>query len=80
MLNGMLWVLRTGAPWRDLPTVYGPWKSVHTRFLRWSKAGVLQKVLEQLAVDSDDEFTMIDGSLVRVHQDAVGGKKTEPNA
>ncbi|MCP5041366.1 MAG: IS5 family transposase [bacterium] len=80
MLNGMLWVLRTGAPWRDLPRVYGSWKSVHTRFLRWSKAGVLQVVLDELAKDADDEFTSIDGSLVRVHQDATGGKKPAPSA
>ena len=80
MLNGMLWVLRTGAPWRDLPAVYGPWKSVHTRFLRWSKAGVLQKVLDELAKDADDEFALIDGALVRVHQDAAGGKKRALNS
>ena len=80
MLNGMLWVLRTGAPWRDLPKTYGSWKSVHTRFLRWSKAGLLQQVLEELAKDADDEFMLIDGSLVRAHQDSAGGKKTEPSA
>ena len=78
MLNGMLWVLRTGAPWRDLPKAYGSWKSVHNRFLRWSKAGVLELVLEALAEDADDEYLLIDGSLVRVHQDASGGKKTDP--
>ena len=79
MLNGMLWILRTGAPWRDLPKTYGPWKSVHTRFLRWSKAGLFEKVMAELGHDSDDEFMMIDGSHVSVHQDSVGGKKKEPN-
>lgn len=76
----MLWVLRTGAPWRDLPGAYGCWKSVHTRFLRWSKAGIWQIVLDELSKDADDEFTIIDGSLVRVHQDATGGKKTATSA
>lgn len=80
MLNGMLWVLRTGAPWRDLPPAYGRWTSVYSRFLRWSKAGLLQAVLEELAKEADDEYMLVDGSLVRVHQDAVGGKKTAQNA
>jgi len=76
MVNAMLWVLHTGAPWRDLPNCYPSWKSVHTRFLRWSKRGVWKRVLDELALDADGEFTMLDASIVRVHQDAVGGKKT----
>lgn len=81
MLNGMLWILRTGCPWRDIPDVYGSWKSVHTRFLRWCKSGVFERILNEISAEEfDDEFTMIDGSLVRVHQDAIGGKKMEPNA
>lgn len=76
MVNAVLWVLRSGAPWRDLPDRYPNWKSVHTRFLRWSRSGVWKRVLEALAADFDGEFTIIDASIVRVHQDAAGGKKT----
>ena len=76
MVNAVLWVLRSGAPWRDLPDRYPNWKSVHTRFLRWSRRGVWKRVLDALAADFDGEFTIIDASIVRVHQDAAGGKKT----
>ena len=76
MVNAILWVLRSGAPWRDLPERDPKWKSVHTRFLRWSKRGVWKRVLDVLAADLDDELAMIDASIVRVHQDAAGGKKT----
>ena len=75
MVNAMLWVLRSGAPWRDLPACYPPWKSVHTRFLRWSKRGVWKRVLDTFAVDLDDELAIVDASIVRAHQDASGGKK-----
>jgi len=80
MVNAILWVLRTGAPWRDLPKYYPKWKSVHTRFLRWSKQGVWQRLLDALALDLDDEFAILDASIVRVHQDATGGKKTAPSS
>lgn len=76
VVNAILWVLRSGAPWRDLPDRFPNWKSVHTRFLRWSKAGVWKRVLEALAVDADDEVAILDASIVRVHMDAVGGKKS----
>jgi len=75
MVNAILWVLRSGAPWRDLPEHYPKWKSVHTRFLRWSKRGVWERVLDTLAAEPDDELAIVDASIVRVHQDAVGGKK-----
>jgi transposase len=75
MVNAILWVLKSGAPWRDLPLHYPKWKSVHTRFLRWSKRGVWKRVLDQLAVDLDDELAILDASIVRVHQDAAGGKR-----
>ena len=75
MVNGMIWILRTGAPERDLPRHYGRWESVYTRFLRGSKRGIWKRVHDELSKDFDDEYTIIDGSNVRVHQDAVGGKK-----
>jgi transposase len=70
MVNGMVWVLRTGAPWRDLPAHYGPWKSVYTRFSRWTRSGVMAHLLRELAKDADREAVMIDATIVRVHQDA----------
>ena len=71
----MIWVLRTGAPWRDLPPSYGPWQSVYTRFSRWSKSGVLLRLLVGLAKESDDEGYLIDATIVRAHQDASGARK-----
>lgn len=76
VVNAILWILHSGAPWRDLPDRYPNWKSVHTRFLRWSKAGIWKRVLDAMAVDADDEVAIIDSSIVRVHMDAVGGKKS----
>jgi transposase len=75
MVEGMLWVLRTGAPWRDLPSAYGPWQSVYTRFSRWSQAGVLARVFETLALERDDEGFLVDATIVRAHQDAAGAAK-----
>lgn len=75
MLEGMLWILRTGAPWRDLPSAYGPWESVYTRFSRWSASGVLARLFEALARERDDEGFLIDATIVRAHQDASGAAK-----
>lgn len=74
MLNAMLWVVRSGAPWRDMPDYYGPWQSVYTRFRRWEQAGVFGLVLEEFAAESDVESVMIDSSIVRVHQHGAGAK------
>jgi transposase len=79
MVEAMLWILRTGAPWRDLPDEYGPWESVYTRFSRWSRNGVLQRVFDRLAEDRDSEGYMIDATIVRAHQDATGAKKKSAN-
>ena len=79
MLEAMLWILRTGAPWRDLPDEYGPWESVYTRFSRWSRKGVLQRVFDRLAEDRDSEGYMIDATIVRAHQDATGAQKKSAN-
>ena len=74
-VEAMLWILRTGAPWRDLPSAYGPWESVYTRFSRWSKAGVLARLFEALACELDGEGFLIDATIVRAHQDASGAVK-----
>ena len=75
MVEAMIWVLRTGAPWRDLPSAYGPWQSVYTRFSRWSAAGVLAALFEALARERDREGYLIDATIVRAHQDASGAAK-----
>lgn len=75
MVEGMLWILRPGAPWRDLPSAYGPWKSVYTRFSRWSASGVLALLFESLARERDSEGYLIDATIVRAHQDASGAAK-----
>ncbi len=74
MLNAMLWVARSGAPWRDLPDYYPSWKTVYTRFRRWQMAGVWDNVLEHVSVSPDFENIMIDATIVRVHQHGAGAK------
>ena len=73
-VNGVLWVLRSGAHWHDLPPRYGKWKSLHKRFTRWAKAGVWERVFDSLTADPDNDYLMLDSSLVRAHQQAATGK------
>lgn len=73
-VNGVLWVLRSGAHWRDLPERYGKWKSLHKRFSRWAKAGVWERVFEALIEERKNEYLMLDTTLVRAHQQAATGK------
>ena len=73
-VNGVLWVLRSGAFWQHLPERYGKWKSVHARFTRWAKRGVWERVFAELIKARDNKYLMLDSTLVRVHQQAAGGK------
>ena len=73
-VNGVLWVLRSGARWSDLPERYGKWKTVHKRFTRWAKTGVWERVFASLTGDPDNQYLMLDTTLVRAHQQAATGK------
>jgi putative transposase len=78
-VNAVLWVLRSGARWSDLPERYGNWKSVHKRFTHWARAGVWERVFKELTADRKNEYLMLDTSLVRVHQQAATGKGGRPH-
>lgn len=84
-VEAILWIARTGAPWRDLPGRYGKWMTVYQRFRRWTRQGVFQKVFESLGGDFDLRVAMVDGTFVRVHQHGTGAPKeaalpTSPDA
>src|SRR5438105_6325185 len=86
VLNGILWVLRTGAPWRDLPERYGKWKTCHDRLLRWRRQGVWEQVLQALQGEAEAvgevvwTVVSIDGTTVRAHQHAAGARHTPAQA
>jgi len=68
VLNGIFWVLRSGAPWRDLPETFGPYTTCYNRFVRWGRAGIWDQIMDALATMHDAAVQMIDTSIVRVHQ------------
>src|SRR5271170_3896985 len=80
-LNGMLWILRSGAPWRDLPDRYGKWKSVYHRFNRWRREGLFDRILKALQIRLDKQgkidwdLWLVDGSNVRAARSAAGARK-----
>jgi transposase len=84
IINGILWIDRTGAPWRDLPERYGPWRTVASRFYRWRKAGIWQRTLEALRRRKDTAGEIgwgthyVDSTTVRAHQHAAGAKGGTP--
>jgi putative transposase len=73
-VDAIVWMARTGTPWRDLSPFFGKWNSVWKRFRRWAKAGVWERIMAALAQDPDFESIIIDGTIVRAHQHAAGGK------
>lgn len=73
-VEAVLYRYRAGIPWRDLPERFGDFRVVHTRHTRWSRSGVWKRVFEQLADDPDNDYAMIDSTIVRAHQHSAGAK------
>jgi transposase len=74
-LNGILWIARSGAPWRDMPERYGSWSTVYDRFALWSDKGIMEAIFETLAIDADMQDISIDSTAVDAHQHSAGAKK-----
>jgi transposase len=74
-VEAVLWVARTGSPWRDLPAPLGNWHTTYTRFSRWGKTGVWERVVQAVSMDRDLEALLIDSTVVRAHQHAAGAQK-----
>ena len=79
VVNGILWKLRTGAPWRDLPERYGPWQTCYDRLVRWRRDGIWDRLLEHIQTKSDavgevEWVVSVDSSVVRAHQHAAGAR------
>jgi putative transposase len=73
-VEGVLWIARTGSPWRDLPTAFGRWNSVYRRFWRWDRRGVWRRMFTALSDDPDFEYLILDSTVVRAHQHAAGAR------
>jgi putative transposase len=82
-VEAVLWIARTGAPWRDLPVELGNWNSAWRRFARWSAGGAWERLFAAAAAEPDFEYVIVDATIVRAHQHAAGGKgglKLRPSA
>lgn len=73
-VNAVIWIAKTGAPWRDLPERFGPWKTTYNRFRNWARKDVWLDIFRAVAVDKEDIGAMMDATIVRAHQDASGGR------
>lgn len=71
-VEAVLFRYRAGLPWRDLPERFGPWKAVHTRHSRWAEGGVWERLFQALSADADNEYAMLDATVVRAHQHSAG--------
>jgi transposase len=74
-VEAVLYRYRAGIPWRDLPERFGDWKNIHRRFRRWAVDGVWERLFQHLAADVDNEYAMIDSTIVRAHQHSAGAQK-----
>lgn len=75
MLNAMVWIARSGAPWRDLPERYGPWETVYSRFRKWVEDGYLDNIFRVLSLEAELQELSLDASIVKAHQHSAGAKK-----
>ena len=75
ILNGIVWIARSGAPWRDLPERYGPWQTVYSRFRKWMEDGILDNIFRVLSLDAELSELSIDASIVQAHQHSAGAKR-----
>lgn len=73
-INAVVYALKTGTPWRDLPERFGKWKTIYNRFYNWSKAGHFERIFKALQMELDDAGSLVDATIARAHQDAAGGK------
>lgn len=73
-VNAVIYVMKTGTPWRDLPERFGNWKTVYNRFANWSKAGHFERIFKALRMEVDETGSLVDATIARAHQDACGGK------
>ena len=76
-VEAVLWIARTGSPWRDMDPALGNWHATYTRFSRWGKKGVWQRVIKAVSNDVDLEALFIDSTVVRAHQHAAGAQKNK---
>ena len=74
-VEAVLYRYRAGIPWRDLPERFGSWKNTHTRHSRWARSGVWERVFAALSADADNEYALIDATIVRAHQHSAGARK-----
>jgi len=74
-VDAVLYRYRAGIPWRDLPARFGAWKTVHRRFSRWAASGVWERLFQHLSSDADNDYAMIDATIVRAHQHSAGARK-----
>ena len=75
LLNGIMWIARSGAAWRDLPERYGPWNTVYKRFAQWQESGLFEKIFKEFAVDADLQAMSLDITSIKAHQSSAGAKK-----
>ena len=75
IMNGIVWLARSGAPWRDLPERYGSWKTVYSRFRKWIDDGILDNIFRILSLEAELEELSIDASIIQTHQHSAGAKK-----
>ena len=75
LLNGILWIARSGAAWRDMPERYGPWQTAYKRFVQWQESGLLERIFRELGEAADLEDISIDSTYIKAHKASAGAKR-----